>query len=96
MNEALRLEEGATIVRHSQAIYDSTWLSIYACSDVAERVLAIPKGSKVRAEGTTVYGTTKEVEFSFSEDGSLTKTEGHKGLPIDRIVQVTPPGQEAS
>jgi hypothetical protein len=50
--------------------------------------LAVPKGSKVRAEGTTVYGTTKEVEFT--DDGSLTKTDTHKGLRIDRIVQVTP------
>jgi hypothetical protein len=85
---AMRLEAGATICNHATLV-NGDWLYIYASNEVAEKVLDIPKGARVRAEGVTVYGTTYEVEWS--EDESRTKTEEHRGVHLKRILGMTLP-----
>lgn len=86
--EALRLDEGATI-GDCATLADGSLLWVYACADVAEMTLDIPKGSMVVAEAVTVYGTTCNIEFG--EDGAFTKTEEHKGVRLSKIVEVKPP-----
>ncbi len=86
--EALRLDEGATIADHT-TLADGSWSWVYASSDVAEQVLDIPKGSTVVATGITVYGTTDSVEFT--ENGTIRKTEEHKGVKLSRITHIKPP-----
>lgn len=85
--EALRLESGATIKDHT-TLADGSWLYVYASGEIAEQVLDIPIGSHVRAIGTTVYGTTQEVEWG--EGGSMLKTQEHSGVSVRRIIAVTP------
>lgn len=86
--DALRLEPGATI-RDYATLVDESGLYVYASSGVAEQVLDIPKGARVRAAGVTVYGTTAEIEWA--EDGPITKTWEHTGVSVRKIIEVIPP-----
>jgi len=85
---ALRLEEGATIYDHVK-LTNGDWLYVYASMQAAESVLDIPKGSRVRAQGVTVYGTTREIQYG--EDGAATTTEEQRGVRLTKILAISPP-----
>lgn len=91
--KALRLEVGATVSDYT-SLANGRAFHVYASGDLAERVLDIEKGSKVRAEAVTVYGTTSEVQYH--EDGSFANIQEHEGIHIKRILLVTPAEKAAS
>jgi len=86
--EALRLEAGAT-VRDYATLTNGKYLYLYASGKVAEHLVDIPKGARVRVEGVTVYGTAKEI--AWGEDSPITMTVEHRGVSVRKIMEVIPP-----
>jgi hypothetical protein len=65
--DALSLEAGATIRDHV-TLSNGEWVYLYASNELAEKLIGLSKGSRVRVQGVTVFGVTKE--FEWGEDGS--------------------------
>jgi len=65
---------------------------VYASDEIARKLIALPKGSRVRVSAVFVYGATKEVESG--EDGAVTKNEEHSGVRAEDVLDIAPPDAE--
>jgi hypothetical protein len=85
--EALRLETGATICGHMKLSTESPlFIYVYASGEIAEQVLDVPRGAHIRAVGSTVYGTSTEIEYG--EDGAVDKIQEHSGVSLRGVTAV--------
>lgn len=86
--EAMDVEAGASI-RDYFKLTNKEYFYVYAENDMAEEVLAIPKGARVRARAITLFGIVKHVDWG--ENGPITRPEECTGLLLKRIEQVERP-----
>lgn len=90
--DALSLEVGASIegvAKLEDNEGHSVYADVYAEGDIAEEVLAIPEGTRVRARAITLFGIFKTVEWG--EDGPITRLEERTGLLLKTITKVEHP-----
>ncbi|MCX5995983.1 MAG: DUF4062 domain-containing protein [Chloroflexi bacterium] len=86
--EAIDVEAGASI-RAYLKLTNKECFYVYAENDMAEEILAIPKGARVRVRAITLFGIVKDVDWG--EEGTITRVEECTGLLLKRIVQVERP-----
>jgi len=86
--EAMDVEAGASIQDYLE-LTNNEHFYVYAENDIAEEVLAIPKGARVRARAITLFGVVRHVDWG--EDGPITRPEECTGLLLKRIAKVERP-----
>lgn len=86
--EAMHVEAGASI-RGYLELTNKKHFYVFAENDMAEEVLAIPKGARVRARAITLFGIVRRVLWG--EDGPVTQPEECTGLLLKRIARVERP-----
>lgn len=88
---AVGVEAGASIRSYMKLTSkEDLWFYLYAERDVAEEVLAIPKGARVRAQAVTLFGIVKDV-FIGESGAAITRRVTCTGLLLKRIIAVELP-----
>ena len=87
---ALGLEIGATVV-DSLKLNTGMDMRIFAERDLALRLCKVTKGSTIRANAVTAFGTYQEVYFA---DDIVLKPDTELGLVIKEILSITSKGKK--